>query len=73
MQKFIQYGSPSNAVVRQSDVTALSEEAVLVTLFSTGSEWDSTVVPSDFDRLISGYRLVQTALLRDPYSIAKQE
>ena len=29
-------------------------------------------MPSDFDRLISGYRLTQTALLRDPYCTSNE-
>ena len=35
-------------------------------LIHLGCECNSPVVPSDFDRLISGYRLIQTALLGDP-------
>ena len=38
-------------------------------LFSPGDECVSPVAPSDFGRLISGYRLTQTALLGDPYCI----
>ena len=30
-------------------------------------------MPSDFDRLLSGYRLTQTALLTDPYCIGMYE
>ena len=43
----------------QSNMTALLGEAAL---FSPGYEWCSSVVPCDRDRLISGYRLTQTAL-----------
>ena len=48
----------------ESNVTALYEE---VALFVPGYECTSPVGPSDFDRLISGYRLTQTALMEDPY------
>ena len=37
-----------------------------VALFIPGYECNSAVAPSDFDRLVSGYRLTQTALLRNP-------
>ena len=47
----------------QSNVTALLGEAAL---FIPGYECDSPVAPSDFDRLVSGYRLTQTALLWGP-------
>ena len=43
---------------------ALGGEAAL---FIPGYECDSPVAPSDFDRLIEGYPLAQTALLRDPF------
>ena len=33
-----------------------------------GHECDSPVAPADVDRLVSGYGLAQTALLRDPYN-----
>ena len=57
--------SKSNAVVCQSDVTALCGEAAL---FIPGFESNSPVVPtsSDIDRLVSGYRIIQTALLGNP-------
>ena len=34
--------------------------------FAPGCECSSPVAPSDFDRLVSGYRLTQTALLGQP-------
>ena len=56
-------GCLSKAVVCQSNVTALSREAAL---FIPGYELISPtpqVVPSDFDHLISGYRLIEGSLL----------
>ena len=35
--------------------------------FSPGFECKSSVVPSDFDRRLPDYRLIQTALLGEPY------
>ena len=47
-------------------MTALWGEAAL---FIPGHECNSLLIvaPSDFDRLIQGYRLTQTALSGDPY------
>ena len=50
------------AVVCESNVTILQGEAAL---FILGYERNSSVVPSDSDRLISGYRLIHIALYRD--------
>ena len=47
----------------ESNTTASLGEAALVI---PGYEYYSTVAPSDFDRLISGYRLTQTAFLGCP-------
>ena len=53
-------------VPEQSSLTALLGEAAL---FVPGYECDSLLIvaPSDFDRLISGYRLTQAAVVADPY------
>ena len=51
----------------------LNEGSRLVQSFSRsvipGYEGNSQVAPRDFDRLVSGYRLSQTALLGDTYWI----
>ena len=40
-------------------------------LFIPGYECNSPVAPSGVDRLLSGHRLTQTALLEDPYSVRR--
>ena len=52
-------GSASEAVVCQSNMTALSGEAVL---FTPGYERYSPLEASDFDRLVSGYRLIYVGM-----------
>ena len=39
-------------------------------IFNPGCECDSPAVPSEFDRLMSGYGLIRTAVLGDPYARA---
>ena len=65
-RQYSRRGPPLKAVVVcHRNMTALLREAAL---FTPGYECDSPVAPSDLDRLMSGYRLIQTAfdLLRDP-------
>ena len=54
-----QKGSPGMATVCGSNMTALLREAAV---FTPGYVCNSSVAPSDFDRLISGSRLTRTAL-----------
>ena len=51
-------------MVCPTNMTALSGEAAL---FVQGYECNSSIAPCDFDRVISGYGLTQTALFGDPY------
>ena len=56
--------------VCQSNMTALVGEAALLI---PGHECSSPAAPSDFDRLISGYRLTPTtALLGDPHCFGER-
>ena len=48
-------GPPDKTTTWQSNMTALWREAAL---FSPGYERHSPVAPNDFDRLMSGYRLI---------------
>ena len=50
------------AVACESIATALLRKAAL---FFPGKGCNTPVAPSDFDRLLSGYSLTQTALYRD--------
>ena len=49
-------------VACESSMTALQREDPL---FTPGFECNFPTAPGDFDRLISGYRIMQTALYRD--------
>ena len=60
--------SRQKAVVCQSNMTALLSKAAL---FISRYECNSPVAPSDLDRLISEYRLAQTALVGDPYCTSR--
>ena len=51
---------------RRAILTALYWDAAL---FNPGYERDSSVAPSDYNVLVSGCRLIQTALYRDTASL----